>query len=57
MSMRNLSRHAEDLGNGVVAEPGAEFEEKNADPAVIQRLQDAGKVAPLKSTPTKAEAK
>jgi hypothetical protein len=55
---RLTSRHAEDVG-GFVVEPGHEFDENTANPDVIRRLTDEGKVADAKAakkTPTKKDA-
>lgn len=41
---RLISDHAEDVG-GIIVEPGAEFDETEADEAVIERLDSEGKLA------------
>lgn len=54
MATRRLtSDHAEDIG-GYAVEPGAEFDDRDADPAVIERLESEGKLAEVESeSPTK----
>ena len=57
---RLLSNHAEVIG-GTMVEPGAEFDESNADEVTLKRLEKQGKLgdvkAASKSTSSKTEAK
>jgi hypothetical protein len=54
--MRRLtSTHAEDLG-GVIVEPGAEFDETQADSAAVERLQNEGKLATTEKSSRKSKS-
>lgn len=48
------STHAEDVGNGLVVEPGQEIP-SDADPAVVKRLEDEGRVSTTKAATKKKE--
>lgn len=52
---RLLSTHAEDVG-GFIVEPGAEFDESEADSEIVKRLEEEGKVMDAgKATRSKKE--
>ena len=48
------SAHAEDVGGGLVVEPGSEIP-SDADPEVVKRLETEGRVETTRATKTKAE--
>jgi hypothetical protein len=49
---RLVSDHAEDIG-GRIVEPGTEFDETDADEAVIERLDNEGKLADVSKSSAK----
>lgn len=51
------SDHAEDLGNGVVVEPWAEFDPDDADPDTLARLENEGKIGDAEAEPRKKGGK
>lgn len=55
MTKRLLSSHAELIG-GTMVEPGAEFDESEADEVTLKRLEKEGKVRDAKA-PSKPAAK
>lgn len=48
------SAHAEDVGGGLVCEPGQEIPD-GADPEVVKRLEDEGLVETARARKTKPE--